>query len=292
MAILGKTPISGGFINIIKCFNCTFNRHKFIYMKLRFIITLAIFMASLLSREAFSQSKKRSFYEIKVYHFATDEQGNLIDAYLKNAFLPALSRLGTKNVGVFKPVEEKNPSDKRVYVLIPFKTAKEFTELSESLGKDQVYNKEGEAFLDAVYNRPPFTRVESIFIKAFEDSPQMQLPSLNNEAKKRIYELRSYEGPTEKSYLRKVHMFNQGGEISLFKRLGFNAVFYGSVLSGSRMPNLMYMTTFEDMPSRDEHWKAFFSSPEWTKLLTMDFYKNSVSKSDIILLHPTDYSGI
>jgi hypothetical protein len=36
-----------------------------------------------------------------------------------------------------------------------------------------------------------------------------------------------------------------GGEVPLFVRLGFNAVFYGEVIVGSHMPNLMYMTTFE-----------------------------------------------
>ena len=36
-------------------------------------------------------------------------------------------------------------------------------------------------------------------------------------------------------------MFNEGGEIRLFARLNFNAVFYGDVLAGDRMPNLMYM---------------------------------------------------
>ncbi len=259
-------------------------------MKYKFIITLLL--ASVFSADLFSQSKKPVFYEIKVYHFQSDQQENLIDLYLKNALIPTLNRMGIKNVGVFKPVEEKNPADRRVYVLIPFKTAKRFASMPELLDKDQQYNKEGESFLDAPYNKPAFTRVESIFIKAFEDMPFMSVPILNNEPQKRIYELRSYEGPSDKAYLRKVHMFNQGGEISLFKRLGFNAVFYGNVLSGSRMPNLMYMTTFEDMPSRDEHWKAFFSSPEWKKLLTMDYYKNTVSKSDIILLHPTVYSGI
>jgi hypothetical protein len=45
-------------------------------------------------------------------------------------------------------------------------------------------------------------------------------------------------------------MFNEGGEIELFKRLNFNAVFYASVISGSRMPNLMYMTSYESKADR------------------------------------------
>ena len=85
-------------------------------------------------------------------------------------------------------------------------------------------------------------------------------------------------------------MFNAGGEIKLFDRLGFNAVFYAEVISGSKMPNLMYMTTFSDMSSRDTLWKAFFAAPEWEALKAMPKYENNVSHADIIFLFPTEYS--
>ena len=39
-------------------------------------------------------------------------------------------------------------------------------------------------------------------------------------------------------------MFNAGGEIDIFTKLNFNAVFYGDVIVGSHMPNLMYLTCF------------------------------------------------
>lgn len=85
-------------------------------------------------------------------------------------------------------------------------------------------------------------------------------------------------------------MFNEGGEITLFKRLNFNAVFYASVISGSRMPNLMYMTSYENKADRDEHWKSFGSSPEWKILSAMPEYKNNVSKNEQIFLRTTSYS--
>ena len=78
--------------------------------------------------------------------------------------------------------------------------------------------------------------------------------------------MRSYESATEAKAVKKIEMFNQGGEIDLFKSLNFNAVFYGEVLVGSHKPNLMYMTTFADMESHDEHWKAFTTHPDWLKL--------------------------
>lgn len=270
--------------------------HKYsfysIIMKLKFVIALVILLISTGISEIYSQSKRTPFYEIKVYHFENEVQETLIDNYLKNAFIPAMNRQRIGNVGVFKPLNNADVKDKRIYVLIPLKSAKQYAGLSKILDKDIAYNDAGKSYLEVAYNKAPYQRMESIFIEAFDDMPAMQMPALKNELQKRVYELRSYEGPTEKMYSRKVEMFNKGGEIALFKRLGFNAVFYGNVIAGSKMPNLMYMTTFEDMASRDEHWNTFRVDPEWKKLSAMDYYKNTVSKNETILLSPTSYSGI
>ena len=127
-------------------------------------------------------------------------------------------------------------------------------------------------------------------MKAFTDMPKMQPTVLNGERKDRIYELRSYESPSGAYFENKVDMFNAGGEVKLFKKLEFNAVFYGEVISGPKMPNLMYMTTFANQNSRDEHWKKFGSAPEWKQLKSMSKYQNNVSHIDIIFLYPTEYS--
>ena len=85
-------------------------------------------------------------------------------------------------------------------------------------------------------------------------------------------------------------MFNEGGEIKLFASLEFNAVFYAEVISGSTMPNLMYLITFADMATHDAHWDAFRNHPQWKKLSALDEYKHTVSKTVKTLLSPTDYS--
>ena len=121
-------------------------------------------------------------------------------------------------------------------------------------------------------------------------APQMQLPDLKGEKKNRVYELRSYESATEKIFTNKVRMFNDGDEIGLFKKLNFNAVFYSEVLAGSKMPNLMYMTCFENMADRDAHWKTFVDDPYWKKLSTMPEYQHNVSHIDITFLRPVEYS--
>lgn len=121
-------------------------------------------------------------------------------------------------------------------------------------------------------------------------APAMTIPDFRSEKKDRVYELRSYESATEKLHQNKVHMFNEGGEISLFERLGFNAIFYGEVVSGSRMPNLMYMTSFENRKERDAHWQAFRVDAEWKILSAKPEYQNNVSRNEQILTRPAEYS--
>jgi hypothetical protein len=237
----------------------------------------------------FATPPKQEFYEIKVYHFKTADQEVSIDNYLKNALLPALHRAGIKNVGAFKPIEQ-DTADQKVFVLIPFTSLDQIPALNDKLSGDKKYLADGKDFLDAPYTTPAFTRLESIYLKAFSHQPVLQTPQLKGARNERVYELRSYESYSEKIFMNKVHMFNEGGEVTLFKRLNFNAVFYAEVLAGDRTPNLMYMTTFENRAEREAHWKAFVDDPEWKKLSSMPEYQKNVSKIDIFFIRPTVYS--
>jgi len=254
-------------------------------------LLIVIFCTS--SFAAFSVALKREYYEIRIYTLKDKSQEEKVEKFLKGAFLPALHRAGIGKVGVFKPVETDTAAyGKRVYVFIPYSSMDQFTKLPETLQKDKQYESAGGEYLTAAYDNPPYVRMQSILLLAFTDMPKMEAPKLTSSVSERIYELRSYEGHTEKIFKNKVQMFNEGGEIDLFRRLGFNAVFYAEVLSGGRMPNLMYMTTFENKASRDEHWKAFSSDPQWKKLSAMPEYQHNVSKIEIFFLHPTEYSDI
>lgn len=239
----------------------------------------------------FAYDVKREYYEIKIYHLATPAQGQKVDKYLKEAFIPAMHRAGISKIGVFRPLAD-SLVQKFIYVFIPYASLEQFEKLPSVLENDGQFKAAGKEYIDAVYTDPPYARIESILLKAFEGMPVFSTPKLNSPVGDRVYELRSYEGHTEKIYRNKVKMFNQGDEISIFNKLGFNAVFYGEVLVGSRMPNLMYMTTFENKASRDAHWKAFSDDPDWKKLSSISEYKNNVSKNTITFLRPTEYSEI
>jgi len=250
------------------------------------ILLLALSFNSLL----LAQDGHRQFYQLKIYSLDTDEQVKITDNYLKEIYIPALKKLEISNIGVFKSRPNEKDTIIKIYVLIPFSSLSEFQALDDQLAKDQTDNSSSSKYITALYDQPPFQRVASILMKAFKDMPVIQPSPLEGPRKDRIYELRSYESPTETYFLNKVDMFNGGGEIKLFKRLNFNAVFYGEVIAGPKMPNLMYMTTFSNQESRDLHWKLFVDAPEWKEMSSLPKYQNNVSHIDITFLYPTAYS--
>ncbi len=237
-----------------------------------------------------SFSQAREYYQLKIYSFNTEAQQQKTDEYLENAYLPALKRLDIQNVGVFKPRPTDSVTPKMTYVLIPFNSLVQFSLLEDTLMKDKAHLESGAAYLDAAHDDPQYQRIESVLMKAFVDMPKMNPSKLDGPRDERVYELRSYEAATESLYRKKVDMFNAGGEVKLFSELGFNAVFYAEVISGSQMPNLMYMTTHANKETRDANWKNFVDSPVWGKLKVIPKYQHTVSRNDTRLLYPTDYS--
>jgi len=254
-------------------------------IKFSILILLCLLVAA-----AKGMSPPRCYYQIRVYHYKTAEQEAALDKYFKGAFQPALHRHGAWEVGVFKTIEKD--TDKRFYVLItlPFKST--LQKLETRLAKDQQYQTDAKEYFDAPYDHAPYSRMEVITLLAFKDWKIPGIPKLSASKPDRIYELRSYESPTEKYHENKIKMFNDGGEVWLFANLNFNAVFYADVLQGSHMPNLMYMTAFENMEARDKHWEAFFGSAKWKTLIADKQYDHNVSKAEIIFLHPTEYSDL
>ncbi len=234
--------------------------------------------------------ESQQYYQLKIYSFDTEEQMKSTDKYLKEAYLPGLKKLNINHIGVFKQRLNENDSAKKTFVLIPFSSMQQFLDLEVKLNKDTDYLAAGSNYINASHIQPPYKRIESTLMKAFPDMPHIQATTLNGPRPERVYELRSYESGTERYHMNKVDMFNNGGEIKLFDKLEFNAVFYAKVISGSKMPNLMYMTTFSDMTSRNDHWKAFGDSQEWNEMKSMSKYENNMSHIDILFLFPTEYS--
>lgn len=236
------------------------------------------------------QAASQYYYKIKVYHFKTKAQEDRLDAYFKDAYLPAMHKAGVTNVGFFKPIAQDTAADKKLYVFIPFKTFDALEATEAKLMNDQQYLTAGKDYLDAPSTDATYSRIETIILRAFTGAPEPAVPNLTGPKAQRMYELRSYEGATEKLHLNKLKMFNVGDEMGIFKKLNFNAVFYGAVIAGSHMPNLMYMTTFNNKDENTEKWKQFMSDPQFSALSKDPQYKGNVSKNERAYLYPTEYS--
>ena len=259
-------------------------------MKKCFTRLTGILMLNTICLLAFAQ---KDIYEIRVYSLKSDAQIAATDLYLQEAYLPAMHRMGIKNIGVFKPLANDTSLNKRIFVIVPYTSLEAWHKSKSAILKDAAYMESGKTFLNADTGHLPFVRVESSLLEAFPDQTKL-IPTGLKSNPDAIYELRSYESPTKALHITKVDMFNAGGEVALFKRLDFQAIFYADVLSGSRMPNLVYMVAFSSLAAREEHWNAFRDSPEWKKISTDPNYRNNISVNhiDSYLMHRTAYSDL
>jgi hypothetical protein len=255
-------------------------RLNFFFIAFVFILGISVSSAN---------AAKSYYYQIKIYHYKTLAQEGRIERYLEQAYVRALHRAGIKTVGVFKPVKQDS-TDMRIYVFTPFRSLDKLTGIDKKIQADTKYLTDGEDYISADFKDAPYSRVETLLLKAFPLMPAPAVPNLTGNKADRVYELRSYESATEKYNFNKVRMFNDGDEVGLFKRLGFNAVFYAEVIAGGHMPNLMYMTTFNNKQDRDKHWETFSNDAYWKSLSAKAEYQNNVSHADIVFLYPAAYS--
>ncbi len=256
-----------------------------------FSVLLLLFFCVTFSSEVKAQTPERDFYELRLYHIEKDEQENQLDKYLETALLPALQKFGVERTGVFKPVEGDSAYGKAVYVFIPYTSAEEYLNVSRDLQSDETYITAAEDFLGSAHDNPPYKRMETMLLKAFEGMPQYRQTTLQKDVSEKIYELRSYESATENLFRNKVEMFNEG-EVEIFERLGFNPIFFGEVVAGPKMPNLMYMTSHANREAMQKNWGNFGKDEKWGEMSGMEIYQNNVSHIDVVLLHATEYSGI
>ncbi len=230
----------------------------------------------------------RQYYELIIYHLSHSGRIAALDAYLEQAALPAYTRLGIGPVGIFKGVY--GPDAASVYVLLPHPNLQSVAAGRDCLLADKAFAEAGKTFLDAAIDEPAYIRIESSLMVAFADMPRTELPEGNLERASRIFELRVYESHSLIAHKKKIAMFNEGGEIGIFRRTGLSPVLFGETLIGQRMPNLTYMLTFDSMARRDEAWETFKNDPEWHSLRDDPRYADTVSNIADCILEPRSYS--
>jgi len=205
----------------------------------------------------------REFYQLRRYLLQSGPQSGLTEHYIGDALIPALARRGMGPVGAFKL--DIGPETPVLYVLIPSRSLDALVNLDLDLARDQDFLKVADPFWSAPSTAQAFVRVEVSLLAAFEGWPRVTPPQPPLAHARRIFQLRTYESPSFRDHVRSVEMVHSG-EFGIFQTAGFQPIFFGDMLIGTRMPCLTYMLCLPDLAEMDAMWKAFGNDPNWKKL--------------------------
>jgi NIPSNAP len=249
----------------------------------------AVSLVGISSTALAADSSPSQYYELRVYTTKSEQQQKLISDYWQNAAVPAYNRMGIQPVGVFTELED-SPTNK-IYVLVPCDSLEVFAAIPGHLAADATYQAAAASYLARPKSEPAFGRIESSLNVAFDSMKKLAVPQSSADKTPWIFELRTYESPSEAKGINKVEMFNSG-EVPLMQEVGLSPVFFSQTIVGSQMPNLVYMVSGENMDEHKKHWKGFGDSPVWKKLSGDPQYKDNVSKVISIFLKRTTASQI
>lgn len=120
------------------------------------------------------QNTSPEFYELRVYSLKNGKQRKTVETYFQNAYIPALNRLGSKNIGVF--TEYLPQGFTKLVAVIPFNSMDGYFNTSDKLAKDEAYQQAGADYLNAEATAPAYERIESSLLKAFVGMPKLEVP--------------------------------------------------------------------------------------------------------------------
>jgi len=164
--------------------------------------------------------------------------------------------------------------------------------LAARLDADAEYGKAAASSLALPPSDPPYASCDASLHAAVATVPAVQKPAGENAGPPRVFELRTYRSASEAAGRRKIEMFEAGGELALFARLGLQIVFFSRDVAAGGLPSLTYMLVFADGAAREKAWAAFGSHPEWVKMRDDPKFADIVSRIDSALLRPTEYSQL
>ena len=232
------------------------------------------------------------FYVWRQYVLRNGQQPRALAEFLRTAAIPALNRLGHKPIGAFEAVA--GIASPTVFLLTPCASLDKLAALDAGLEGDAEYGRAGAPFIDAPATEAPYVRQEVSLLAAFPKMPRIEIPAATAAKGPRLFELRTYENPSEKAQRAKIRMFSEMGEIDIFRRCGLTPVFFSRAIVGPRMPNITYMLVHENMAGREKSWDNFRNDPEWKKVASTPGYSDAeiVSNITTVYLRPAAYSQI
>ncbi len=212
-----------------------------------------------------------------------------VEKYYETAAIPALNKLGISDIGVFNVIY--GPNSPSLYVLIPHNSLNSVMTYQQKLLADAEYMKAAKEYHASEISNPAYARMERSLMLAFKGMPKVE-SAKNSIGDKRIFEFRIYEAHNYPKGQKKIDMFNEGGEIQVFRDTGLTPVFFGEMIFGQLMPNLSYMLAFKDMETRNKNWDIFRVSDGWVAIKDLEEYKDTVSNITDIIMSPARCSQV
>ena len=232
---------------------------------------------------------ERQFVEVRKYTVKdADKRVQLVEV-LDKALIPALNRQGIKPVGVFHPIPREAQYALSVFVVIPHATPATFISANTKLVADTVFRKDAAPFFETTSKDPVYTGCDTFFLYNFPTMPVLESPELGPD---RVFELRLYRSFNIERNAAKIHMFDEGGELPLFREVGLNPVFFGDVVAGNKLPALMYMIGCPSLDKHAEAWRTFIAHPKWLAMRDLPEYEDTATEIDRVVLVPSPGSQI
>jgi len=235
----------------------------------------------------------REWVELKSYVCSTVEKRDKLLEVFDAALIPALNRQGVKQVGVFWTNRELNDGNTNfettVFVVVPFATAEAFQACDGKLLADAQFMKDAAPIFSAPMKEPLYDTCVGSLLYTFATCPQVKQVTSSAD---RLLQLRIYNSYTIERNARKAAMFEQGGEIGIFRSCGMNPVFFSQALAGDRLANVTYMLGFANKAEKDAAWLRFRAHPDWLKLKADPQYKDTANKITNVVLRPSKASQL
>lgn len=235
----------------------------------------------------------REYIEIKTYTCSSVTKRDALMGVFDAALVPALNRQGIKQVGIFWSDATVNDGNAtyatNLFVVIPHPTLESLAEGDRRLLADAKFMHDAAALFNAPMADPLYDTCSSVLLQAFATCPQVRQVTASAD---RVLQLRTYNSYTIERNVRKIEMFEQGGEIGIFHACGMEPVFFGQALAGDRLANLTYMLGFANKEAKEAAWMRFRARPEWIKLKADPRYKDTANKITNILMRPSKGSQL
>ena len=263
----------------------------------RFIVSVCSAVTALVAGTGMSAQETpvaaREWVDLRTYVCSSVEKRDKLIEIFDTALIPALNRQGVKNVGVLWTNGEVNDGNTNfnttVFVVAPFATAEALALRDQKLLADAQYMKDAAPVFEAPMKEPLYDTCAGSLLYTFATCPQVKQVTQSPD---RLLQLRIYNSYTIERNAKKMSMFEQGGEIGVFRTCGMQPVLFSFGVAGDKLANVTYMLAFDNKAEKESSWKRFREHPEWLKLKADPQYKDTANKITNIVLRPSKASQL